>query len=445
MKLYLDYKKLFRNIAVITFSLYLVLFPTVFVYAQQTAQDIQNKISQKDSDIAALEQEIASYQSQLDGLGQQKSSLNTSIKELDITRKKLNADIAVTQNKIDKTNLSIQDLSSNIDNKQSSINNNIESIKLEIKNINEFEQNTLVENILSNNDFGLIWNDIDNIMTVREKIRADIKTLTQDKGVLETAKQVTITAKDELTKLKGQLSDQQKIIVQNTNEKNKLLTQTKNSEANYQKLLKDRIAKRDAFEKEIEDYEAQLKFILDPSKLPAGRVLTWPLEKVYVTQLFGKTVDSKRLYASGTHSGVDFRASVGTPVLAMADGTVLGTGDTDLACYGASFGKFVFIQYNNGLSSTFGHLSLIKATVGQVVQRGEIVGYSGATGHVTGPHLHVSLYASQAVKMYSKPSAACGGHIYTLPVAPVNAYLNVLDYLPPYVVIQSTLNNKTTE
>ena len=49
-----------------------------------------------------------------------------------------------------------------------------------------------------------------------------------------------------------------------------------------------------------------------------------------MTQLFGKTVDSKRLYVSGTHDGVDFRASVGTPVMAMADGMVLGIGNTDL-------------------------------------------------------------------------------------------------------------------
>ena len=118
--------------------------------------------------------------------------------------------------------------------------------------------------------------------------------------------------------------------------------------------------------------------------------------------------------------------------MAMADGVVLGTGDTDLTCPGASYGKFVFIQYNDGLSSTYGHLSLIKSKVGDVVQRGEVVGYSGSTGYATGPHLHVSLYASQAVKMASRASAACSGRVYTMPIAPVNAYLDALYYLPPY-------------
>src|SRR5262249_8647684 len=161
-------------------------------------------------------------------------------------------------------------------------------------------------------------------------------------------------------KLKTQLADDKKIVDQNTADKNKLLAQTKNSEANYQKLLADRVAKKTAFEKEVSDYESQLKYILDPSKLPGGGVLSWPLDSIFITQLFGKTEAGKRLYANGTHNGVDFRASVGTPVKALADGTVAGTGDTDVQCPGVSFGRFVLIKYNNGLASTFGHLSLIK-------------------------------------------------------------------------------------
>ncbi len=440
MKLFLDYKKLFSVIL----SLALLLTPGFFSYAQ-VAQNLQNQIDQRNLDIQNLEKEIASYQSELDTIGQQKNSLATSLKELDITRKKLNADIAVTQKKIDKTNLKIKSLSSDINTKQDTINNNIQSIAMGIVQTNEFEQSDIFNTLLSSKDLSVAWNDLENIATIRETVRQDIVKLKQIKGELESTRKETISAKNELVSLKSELNDQQKIVIQNTNEKNKLLKQTKNSEANYQKLLASRIAQRDAFEKEIQDYEGQLQYILDPSKLPNAGVLSWPLQKVFVTQLFGKTVDSKRLYASGTHNGVDFRASVGTPVFAMADGTVLGVGDTDLTCYGASFGKFIFIKYSNGLSSTFGHLSLIKVYEGQQIKRGEMVGYSGNTGHTTGPHLHVSLYASEAVKMSSMPSAACGGRIYRLPVAPVNAYLDALYYLPSYTISSTLLNKKVSE
>jgi murein DD-endopeptidase MepM/ murein hydrolase activator NlpD len=426
MKLYHDYKKQFNTL----FLIILLLSPVVFSCAQ-TATEIQNQISQKNSDIDQLEKEIANFQIQLDSLGQQKSSLSGSIKALDLTKKKLDADIALTQKKIDKTNFTIQNLSSDISTKEESINNNLDSISLGIKNINELEQNTLIENILSENDFSTIWDDVDNTITVREKIREDIITLRQTKGALIDTRNVTIDAKNELSKLKSQLSDQQKIVVQNTNEKNKLLKQTKNSEANYQKLLKDKLAQKNAIEKELRDYESQLKYILDPSKLPNAGVFSWPLDYVLITQLFGKTVDSKRLYVSGSHGGVDFRASVGTPVKSMASGIVAGIGDTDIQCPGASFGKFVFIKYDNGLSSAYGHLSLIKVNVGQKVERGTVVAYSGNTGYSTGPHLHVSVFAPNSAEVKNLPSKACPGKSLTQPLAPTNAYLDPMYYLPP--------------
>jgi murein DD-endopeptidase MepM/ murein hydrolase activator NlpD len=429
MKLFYAYKTRFNFL----FFLVLVFLPVFFIKAD-TINELKNKISQKDADIEKLEAEIRMYQGQLNTLGEQKNSLSVAIKGLDITKKKLQTDISLTQKKIDKTNLTIESLSSDIGTKKDIIDNHIDAIEIDLRRTNEFENHNLLEILLSEKKFTSVWNDIDNIVSVREKIIKDIERLKHLKGELEDSRNVTISAKNDLLVLKSKLADQQKMVIDNANEKNKLLKETKNNEAAYQKLLKDRIAKRDAFEKELRDYEEQLQYILDPSKLPSGGVLSWPLEKIFVTQLFGKTVDSKRLYASGTHNGVDFRAAVGTPVMAMADGKIMGIGDTDLTCRGASFGKFVFIEYDNGLSSTFGHLSFIKVKEGEKIRRGGVVGYSGNTGHSTGPHLHVSLYASEAVKMESRPSKACDGRIYRIPVAPLNAYLDAMYYLPPYKI-----------
>ena len=116
----------------------------------------------------------------------------------------------------------------------------------------------------------------------------------------------------------------------------------------------------------------------------------------------------------------------------MADGIVKGTGDTDIICSGVSFGKWIFIEYNNGLSSTYGHLSFVKVQEGQRVTRGEEVGYTGGTGRVTGPHLHVSLYVSSAVSIATVPSKSCPGRILKQPIAPINAYLDPMYYLPFY-------------
>lgn len=421
MKRYQDYKNQFKIILILGI---LLLIPLAFSVAQ-TKEELNSKISQKSSEIDKLNQEIAQYQKELNSLGKEKNSLSNSIKELDLTKKKLNADISITENKIDKTNLEIASLSGQIITKEDAIDNHFKSIALGIRQTNEFEQNSLIEIILSKNDFSSIWNDLDNVLTTRERIRERIEELKKIKGDLEYSKAETTQAKNELIILKNKLSDQKKLVDQNKKEKDNLLAQTKNSESNYQKLLKDRIAKKDAFEKELEDYESQLKYILDSSSLPTTRVLSWPLDNIYVTSPYGPRWGK-------IHRGTDFRASVGTPVKSMADGIIKGVGDTDICCSGASFGKWIFIEYNNGLSSTYGHLSLIKVTKGQKVSRGEIVGYSGNTGSSTGPHLHVSVYASSGVEVGSFESKAYPGRTLVQPISATNAHLDPMNYLPIY-------------
>jgi len=425
MKPFKDCKKQFSFLILVL----LVMVPIVFSCAQ-TAEELNAKISQKNSDIEKLEQEIKKYQTELDDLGKQKNSLNVSIKQLDLTRKKLIADISVTENKIEKTNFKIQELSLDIGSKEDLIIKDKDAIKLGIKQTNESELNNFTQVILSENNFTDVWNDIENISTIRETVREKIVELKEIKSDLEDTRQETTDARNELVSLKNKLADQKKIVDQNTAEKKKLLAQTKNSEISYQKLLKDKLAKKEAFEKELNDFEAQLKYILDPSTLPGSGVLSWPLDYVYITQKFGVTSASKRLYVSGSHNGVDFRASVGTPLKSMSDGVVAGIGNTDVQCPGVSFGKFVLLKYDNGLASTYGHLSLIKVKTGDRVTRGQIVGYTGNTGYSTAPHLHISVYAKDAVNLKTLPSKSCPGKTLTQPISAVNAYLDPLFYLP---------------
>ena len=171
--------------------------------------------------------------------------------------------------------------------------------------------------------------------------------------------------------------------------------------------------------------------MIDANSFPAPgtKVLAYPLDNAQITQKFGQTVDSRRLYTSGTHNGMDFRASPGTPIKAAADGTVIGTGDTDRACKGASYGRWVMIRHNNGLATVYGHLDLIKASQGQTVNMGDVIGYSGSTGYATGPHLHFGLFVASAVNITDLPSKACPGAVFHIPVAALNAYLDPQAYL----------------
>jgi murein DD-endopeptidase MepM/ murein hydrolase activator NlpD len=430
MKHYYDYRMHNKNIFFFIIFLCFFSIPVFFSYGQ-SASVLKDKIDEKSAEIEKLEAQIKVFQGQLNTLSKEKASLNGSIQQLDLTKKKLNADISVTQKKIDQTNFKIQGLSSQINTKEGSINNALDAIALDIKKTNELEETSILENILSANDFSSVWDDIDNMVTLRDAIRENIKELKEVKVELEDTRDVSVKAKKELTALYTQLADQKKIVEQNVKEKSTLLAQTKNSEASYQKLVAEQLAKKQAFEKELEDYESQLKFILDPSTIPTGRVLSWPLDNIFMTSPYGPRWSS-------FHRGTDFRASVGTAVKVVADGTVLGVGNTDLACPKASFGQWILVEHNNGLATTYAHLSLIKVKKGDKVFRGTIIGYSGNTGSSTGPHLHLSLYVAKdasgapAVSVQSIPSKSCLGKTLTQPIASTAAYLDPMKYLPAY-------------
>jgi murein DD-endopeptidase MepM/ murein hydrolase activator NlpD len=294
-----------------------------------------------------------------------------------------------------------------------------------VKDLNQRDDTPMIERLLSVGNFTEFSREYNDVMTLNEEIGKNIVNVSIKKKELLSSKTLKEGEQQNLNTLKNNLVEKEQVVVIAKKEKDTLLNQTKNKEAEYQKLLAEKIKKRDAFDKVLEDYEAQLKFILNPKLLPkeGSGVLSWPLSYVLITSPYGSRWGK-------FHYGLDFRAPVGTPVFAMAGGVVEGTGDTDIACKGASFGKWVFIKYNNGLSSTYGHMSLITAKAGQIVNAGDVVGSTGNTGSSTGPHLHVAVYASDGVKVDTVPSKSCGGKIFTQPIAALSAYLNPGLYLP---------------
>ena len=95
-----------------------------------------------------------------------------------------------------------------------------------------------------------------------------------------------------------------------------------------------------------------------------------------------KWIFNGKTESSEIHSGVDYALSLGTPVLALADGTVVVAEDLFLT------GNAVFVDHGNGLIGMYFHLSELKVQAGQDVKKGETLGLVGSTGRVTGPHLH---------------------------------------------------------
>jgi murein DD-endopeptidase MepM/ murein hydrolase activator NlpD len=105
-----------------------------------------------------------------------------------------------------------------------------------------------------------------------------------------------------------------------------------------------------------------------------------------ITSKFSKARLHPILRIVRPHEGVDYAAPTGTPVVAVASGTVVSSG------YNGGFGNSVRMRHDNGLETMYSHLSRIAVSSGERVSQGELVGYVGATGLATGPHLDFRLF-----------------------------------------------------
>lgn len=400
-------------------------------FARADIADLQAKINERNTQIAEMEKEIAAYQNELEKVGMEANTLKNAIAELDLTRKKLLADIRATEGKIAAATLTIEALTEDIGAQEVRIGQGNVALGKTLRVLAANEAVSAPALLLGNEGFSGAWRTSDALTTIQARLAARIREVKETKSALENNRAAADAKRRTLAVLKTELADRKRIADAQRAEQQAFLNQTKNREANYQKLLNDRVALRAAFEQEILEYELQLKFELDPTRLPqAGSgVLRWPLDAVKITQYFGNTPFAKSgAYKGAGHNGVDFRAPVGTPVKAALGGIVRGVGDTDQTCRGASYGKWVLVEHGNGLTTLYAHLSLVRPETGQSVNTGEVLGYAGATGYATGPHLHFTVFATQGVEIRNYPSRVCGKN-YTMPVANPGAYLNPLQYL----------------
>ncbi|MFF5502519.1 M23 family metallopeptidase [Streptomyces roseolus] len=108
-----------------------------------------------------------------------------------------------------------------------------------------------------------------------------------------------------------------------------------------------------------------------------------PLSSYTLTSTY---MQSGSMWSSGHHTGLDFAAPTGTPLKAVHGGTITSAG------WSGSYGYRIVLRLEDGTEVWYCHLSSMTAAAGQTVATGETIGRVGATGNVTGPHLHMEVH-----------------------------------------------------
>lgn len=417
----------------------LISFSSFRTTEANTIEELNQKIETQRAKIAEIEREIAEQQKNISRTAQSAQTLSGAIAELESAKASLEKSIRRTQDEIYETELKIEKIGLEIGSKEEHIDINTRALEQSIRSIEQMDSVSILESFLTES-VNEVWAHAHALTKVQDALRTSTRQLQGLKVELAEKQTEEEAAKNELVSERRELDGEKKVVQQTQAEKDELLRATKNEEAAYKAILAQKVAEKKQFEQALFDFESQLKIAIDPSQYAtAGQgSFIWPVDNVIITQLFGKTAfaQSFKGYAQPFHNGVDFGVPTGTSVKAVMNGVVKGSGNTDLYPGCNSWGGWVLIEHPNGLSTLYAHLSQPLVSAGQTVTTGQKIGLSGSTGVSTGPHLHLTVYASQGVKvrtfkeMFPGRTSGCALSNGSIPSAALDAYLDPSDYLP---------------
>lgn len=410
--------------------------PFGMAQAQQTLADASasstpGQADQISAQISELKNEIAQLQTQLNATTQQKQTLQSAVNGLNLNIKKITASINLTNAQIRQTDAQISALSGGIATTTGALSLVEQGIRDSLQELAQLDGQPLALLMLAGAPLSTLFEQQNTLEEVRSDLQNRTLELSDLKVNLTTSKTASQQKRDQLSALENSLAEQKQGLAIAQTSQTQLLQQTQNQEANYQTLIAQKEAQEAQFEQQLLNAGSQLNLTVNGLP-PPGPILSWPVDNTAITQYFGNTdfaTQNPQVYNGHGHDGIDLRASPGTPVHAALEGVVVGEGNTDLTCPGASFGKWIFIQHPNGISTMYAHLAAILVAKGDVVSTGQLIAYSDTTGYAIGPHLHFGVYATSGTVIEQLPTAKkC---TLVIPVATLSAYLNPLTYLPP--------------
>jgi len=422
----------------------LIIIPLLSVVPFASAQiseleKLQQDIQDRGSRLQEIEKEIAKFNQDLKVVGAEKQTLQKAINQLVLERKKVQSEISRTEHLISSTDLEINKLILEISKTEKSVIQIESAIAQIIRTQYRGSEISMIELLLTHKRLSEFWSTFEAYEIVRNSMLIKVTELTSLSNLMVGKREENTEKRSQLASLRSQYRDQNSVLSNNQAEQSNLLEVTKSEEKGYQKLLAEQQQARNQIITEMREFEAKLKFILDPNTIPAPGtpVFDWPLKNVIITQNFGGSEFAKRnpgIYGGRAyHPGIDLGAPRGTAIYAPLSGTVRATANTDLVpgCY--SWGKWTLIDHANGLATLYAHQDVISVTPGQKVTTGEIIGYTGNTGFSTGPHLHFTVYVKDGVSVRQfneiKTVTSCGPA--STPVAATEAYLDPALYLRP--------------
>lgn len=220
------------------------------------------------------------------------------------------------------------------------------------------------------------------------KIEIVSQLMTYDQDILnkldESKKKIESAKKEIEDILQRQIENAQNLTIRKATleeklvEKQKLLDSLAEDIEKYKAIYEAAEAEE---ERLIRENQSAMSYGANPVKYTGG-VMAWPVPSSHrITSAYGYRIHP--VYKTKKfHSGIDIGASYGVDIIAAADGTVTLSADN------GGYGKCLIINHGSGISTLYGHNSVLLVSKGQKVTKGQVIAKAGSTGVSTGPHLH---------------------------------------------------------
>ena len=395
-------------------------------------------VSQLQKQSSAFKNQISSVQSQINSTKQQKASTQSEIQELDRQLASVQAEITQLNTKIQETtanlNKSQQELKEAIATREAHYN----TLKKRIRVMYEYGNSGYLEALLSSDNFSDFITRLEYTNKLVEYDNKVLKDYTHSEEVIATNVKTIAKDKKQIEDMKAEQAKKQQILDNNIARKNQIVKQLDSNQSTYEAQIADLqqqdanvqalIQKAEAEAKAREAAAAKAKADA-AAKAKAAQAAKAKSSSSSSTKSSTKSRSSSyntgssntsggsssaTVYSSngkhyqypipayngykpnsgygyrsspiagGTefHTGVDLKATLNTDVIAAESGTVIYAG------WRGGYGKCVIIDHGGGYSTLYAHNNGLKVSVGQSVQRGQVIAGAGTTGYSTGVHSH---------------------------------------------------------